>query len=71
MNDIKVNGDWINLPKIMKYLNFVEEPGYFIKGFTVIYVEDNSLYIGHDINNKKTKIEYCDLKQWISYFDKL
>lgn len=71
MNDIKIDGKWINLPKIMKYLNFVEEIGYFIRGFVIIYVEGNDLFIGHDINKKKTPIKYEDMKMWITYFDRI
>lgn len=70
-NDILLNGGWIDLPKIMKRLNFVEDIGFFTRNFTRIYVLDNQLYIGHIINKKKTKIEFENINEWVSYFDRI
>lgn len=71
MNDIKINGTWICFRDVMKRLNFVEDIGYFTRKFTRIYVENNELFIGHTINKNKTKIEYENLNEWISYFDRI
>lgn len=67
MNDIKIDGKYVGLPNIMKRMDFVEDIGKFVRKFTVIYVEDNQLFIGHTINKKKTKIEFEDMKDWIKY----
>lgn len=71
MNDIKINGKYVGFDKIMKRMDFVEGIGKFVRAFTVIYVEDNQIFIGHTINNKKTKIEFEDMNDWIKYFDRI
>ena len=71
LNDIKINNEYIGLPKVMKMLNFVEDVGHFTRGFTRVYVENNTLFIGHTINKNKTKINYNDLDSWIKYFDRI
>lgn len=71
MNDIKINGVYVGLPKIMKNMNFVEDVGKFTRAFTRIYVEDNNLFIGHIINKRRTRIEFEDMNEWIKYFDRI
>lgn len=66
-----VNGVCIDFADVMKKLNFVDDVEYFTRKFTRIYIENNELYIGHSINNNKTKIEYKDLNDWINYFDRI
>ena len=70
-NDIKVDGVFVGLPKILKRLDFVEDLNSFVRRFTKIYIENNSIFIGHTINNNKTKIEFKDLTEWIIYFDRI
>ncbi len=71
MNDIKIDGDYIGLPLIMKRLNFVEDVGRYTRAFTRIYIEENQLIIGHTINRRRTKIEFEDMNDWIKYFDRI
>ena len=71
MNDIQINGKWVGLPKIMKLKNFEDYIGYYIRKFTKMYVEENQLFIGHAISNRKMKIEFPDLDYWIKYFDRI
>ena len=70
-NDISIDGKKVELPKIMKMKQFVEDIGCYTRKFTRIYVRNNQLYIGHTINKNKTKIEFEDLDSWIKYFDRI
>jgi len=71
MNDIEINGKYIGLPSIMKRMNFVEDLNSFVRRFTIIYVENNNLYIGHTVNKVKTKMEFADMEEWIKYYDRI
>jgi len=70
-DDIIIDGKPIGLPNTMKFMGFVADIGKYTRKFTVIYISDNKLYIGHTINKSKTKIEYEDMKEWIKYFDRI
>lgn len=68
----KPNRSNLNLVYLMKQRNFVQlELGVFERGFTRIYDLDSGLFIGHSINDKKTKIERENLDEWIKYFDRV
>lgn len=71
MNDINIDGKFIGLPAIMKRMNFVEDLNSFVRRFTIIYVENNKMYIGHTINKVKTEISHTDLEEWVKYFDRV
>lgn len=71
LNDLLINGKYIGLPAIMKRMNFVEDLNSFVRRFTIVYVEENNLYIGHTVSKVKTKIEISDLEDWVSYFDRI
>jgi hypothetical protein len=71
-NDIIIDGKPAGMQKIMKQMNFVEDVGYYTRRFTRIYVVDNTLFIGHTINQKKTRVDdLADLEGWIRYFDRI
>jgi hypothetical protein len=80
INDITIRGKAVGLPKIMRDLNFVEDNCFYDRRFVRVYVEDNELYIGHNFNgpihkdsalNKRKKIDYFSLFDWIKYFDRI
>jgi len=54
-----------------KKLNFVAYSNKYIRKFTVIYADNGELFIGHTISDKRTKIDFADLKHWLPYFDKI
>ena len=56
---------------MIKKLQFVDDFDKYTRKFTVIYVDNNELFIGHTVSNKRTKIEFEDLKEWIAYFDRI
>jgi len=62
----------LNIPYEMKRRNFVRiNVEMFQRGFTCIYLDGKDLYIGHSINDKRTKIEHEHLDEWIKYFDRI
>lgn len=66
-----VDGTPLGIPKIMKLLNFVEDFGFYEKGFTRVYIENNDMYIGHTFNINKLKIDPKDLIIFINYFNNI
>jgi len=54
-----------------KKLNFVEDVGYFSRGFVRVYVDVDDLFIGHSINKNRTKIGFEHIEEWIRYFDRI
>lgn len=55
-----------------KRLNFVNDRDSYVRGFTIIYIIGDSLYIGHTINSIKVLIDDInDLLLWISYYDRI
>ena len=54
-----------------KKLQFVADWNKYTRKFTVVYVDNGELFIGHTISDKRTKIEFADLKEWLNYFDRI
>lgn len=65
-------GERIEMKNILHRMGFVQWKMHkFVRSFTCIYVENGQLFIGHSVNDKRTPIEYADLKEWIQYFDRI
>ncbi len=61
--------------KILEKCGFVEHIKFFRKGFTMVILKENNVYIGHDISSYPimTLVEEPEnnLKEFIAYFNRI